>query len=135
MSEYKNALYDPSYLPTSRRKFIIDNPVTKMADLQDYRHTRICPQWNKVSKTAFEGRANLCGGYGRRIQNTTISSDCPTYFLNPDRVLQPITRLDSARLNITIYLCIIYIYICIYIYIYVYVYIIIYLHELMCIDN
>jgi hypothetical protein len=101
MSEYKNALYDPSYLPTSRRKFIIDNPVTKMADLQDYRHTRICPQWNKVSKTAFEGRANLCGGYGRRIQNTTISSDCPTYFLNPDRVLQPITRLDSASASVT----------------------------------
>ena len=55
----------------------------------------------KISKTAFQDKATLFSGYGKRMQNTSISDDTPTYFLNPDRVNQPTSRMTRQVASIT----------------------------------
>jgi hypothetical protein len=133
-------LYSTKYLPTSRHD-IINHPKTLMANLHSD-GTSISPVWSKISTTAWDGRAQLCGGYGRRLQvgssencslvkyipilvylpisnllwvyisrwlsiisfkhqNTSISSDAPVYFLDPDRVSQPTNRMDPANASVT----------------------------------
>ena len=67
-SDTMSSSFDVTYLPTERGKFILNHPDTSMAELQACHPTRIAPQWNKISKTVYYGRAALCGGYGRCIQ-------------------------------------------------------------------
>ena len=92
--------FDPKYLPTSRREYILNHADTNMANLHDNDNT-ISPTWTKVTVTPFSGKAAICSGYGKRLQNTSISSDAPRYFLNPDRVERPTNFMskDAARVT------------------------------------
>jgi len=86
-------------LPTSR-KYIINHPVTFMADLHSA-GKEIAPTWTKVSKTAWRDKAVLCGGYGRRMMNTSISSDAPAFFMNPEKVPPPNNKMTDMEASVT----------------------------------
>lgn len=86
-------------LPSSRQH-IINHPQSKIANLYSD-NTKIAPIWGKVSSTPFRGRYELCGGYGRRLQNTSVSNDMPLNTFNPDRVRQPTNRMDRDTSSVT----------------------------------
>ena len=94
---------DPAYLPTSRRDFIMNHPETYMANLHanSTHGDNIAPMWPKVTTTAYAGKALICNGYGKRLQNTAVSDDAPSYFLNPDRVTQPKNRMTQEEARVT----------------------------------
>jgi hypothetical protein len=52
-------------LPSSRN-FIREHPSSYIANLHSDT-TKIGPSWTKITTTPWEGRARLCGGYGRRL--------------------------------------------------------------------
>ena len=63
-------------LPSAREKYISRNPkliISKMHESDNF----IAPLWTKISKTPWNDRAQLCGGYGVRMENTNISLDAP----------------------------------------------------------
>lgn len=86
-------------LPTSRQ-YIVNHPVTQMAQLHSSENM-IAPTWTKVSKTAWKDKSELCGGFGRRMMNTSISSDAPSFFLNPENVHQPSNRMSNIEASVT----------------------------------
>jgi len=86
-------------LPTDR-KHIMHHPHTHIANLHSD-ETKMAPLWTKVSSSPFLGHANLIGGYGKRIQKTSISIDAPAYFVNPDRVKIPANRMDDRVASVT----------------------------------
>ena len=67
MRELRVIVHDPFYLPTSRANHIATSPNAIMANLHGD-CTKISPTWCRISRTAFQDRASLCGGLGRRIQ-------------------------------------------------------------------
>jgi hypothetical protein len=81
-------------LPSSRN-FIRNHPSSYIANLHSDT-TKIGPTWTKVTTTPWEGRAKLCGGYGRRLCGTSISNDAPLTFVNPEVVPIPANRMDDA---------------------------------------
>jgi hypothetical protein len=86
-------------LPSSRQH-IINHPQSKIANLYSD-SSKISPTWGKVSTTPFRGKYELCGGYGKRLQKTSISNDMPLNTLNPDRVRQPTNRMDHDTCSVT----------------------------------
>jgi len=85
-------------LPTSRQH-ILDHPSTKFAALFTD-EKKISPLWTKVSASPFEKRSQLIGGYGKKLQKTSISIDAPTAFVNPDRVPIPSNKMDRLTASI-----------------------------------
>lgn len=81
-------------LPSSRN-FVKTHPHSYIANLHSDT-TKIGPTWTKVTTTPWDGRAKLCGGYGRRLCNTSISNDAPESFINPEVVPIPANRIDDA---------------------------------------
>ena len=71
-----------------------------MATLHSDDH-KISPTWTKVTVTPFSGMNAICSGYGKRLQNTSISADAPRYFINPDKVERPANFMskDAARVT------------------------------------
>jgi len=87
-------------MPTSRRAYIENHSESQMARLHA-QDTNIAPTWTKVTVTPFQGKATLTHGYGRRLQNTSVSDDAPRNFLNPDRVAQPTGRMTWEQARVT----------------------------------
>ena len=85
-------------LPTSRQH-ILNHPSTKFASLFTD-EKKISPLWTKVSATPFEKRCQLIGGYGKKLQKTSISLDAPAAFVNPDRVPIPSNKMDRVTASI-----------------------------------
>ena len=46
--------------------------------------TIVTPQWLKVSESPFMAAAKASGGYGRRMDDTTVSLDAPDFFHIPE---------------------------------------------------
>ncbi len=85
-------------LPTSRQH-IMHHPSTKFASLFND-EKKISPLWTKVSASPFEKRSQLIGGYGKKLQKTSISIDAPVAFVNPDRVPIPKNKMDRVTASI-----------------------------------
>mmetsp|Transcript_27512 Transcript_27512/g.37816 ORF Transcript_27512/g.37816 Transcript_27512/m.37816 type:complete len:166 (+) Transcript_27512:809-1306(+) len=88
-------------LPTSRKAYIVDHSKTRIAQLHE-NTTMIAPVWSKVSKTPWHEKAKLCGGYGVRIQTSTVSNDAPGHFHSSTKVsnnmeMSTISRSLSAN--------------------------------------
>ena len=94
MSTYREELS----LPTSRQH-ILHHPSTKFTSLFTD-EKKISPLWTKVSSTPFEKRSQLIGGYGRKLQKTSVSIDAPVAFINPDRVPIPSNKMDRVTASI-----------------------------------
>eukprot|EP00601_Ochromonadales_sp_CCMP2298_P021124 CAMPEP_0173309636 /NCGR_PEP_ID=MMETSP1143-20121109/22443_1 /TAXON_ID=483371 /ORGANISM="non described non described, Strain CCMP2298" /LENGTH=144 /DNA_ID=CAMNT_0014251255 /DNA_START=185 /DNA_END=616 /DNA_ORIENTATION=+ len=62
----------------------------------------IGPIWGKISKSVWDGKAILYGGYGRRLQRSTISRDAPTYFNRPSDRFQIDTPTAGRKAIITL---------------------------------
>lgn len=92
--------FNPQYLPTSRREYVSNHAETTMANLHA-NDGNIAPTWTKITVTPFSGKAAICSGYGRRLQNTSISDDVPRYFLNPDRVERPTNYMSKESARVT----------------------------------
>lgn len=58
---------------------------------------KISPTWPKVSKSPFEAHSKKVSGYGRQIQNISISQDCPTTFIQTDHLKRPIDAKPLPR--------------------------------------
>lgn len=54
-------------LPTNRYDHIVNNPTTQIAQ-NHVNKNMIPPVWTKVSRTPWEKPAQLCSGYGRKMQ-------------------------------------------------------------------
>ena len=65
-SETYRELWDTNHLPTTRQD-LVRHPKMHMANLHSD-DSRIAPVWTKVSYTPWKGRAELTGGYGRKMQ-------------------------------------------------------------------
>ncbi len=62
----ENTAREDSTLPSNRMKYIHEHPANFNAKLHSSENL-IAPFWPKVSQTAWEGRAKLCGGYGIKM--------------------------------------------------------------------
>jgi len=69
-------------LPTSRYNYIASHPCTQIERLHAS-DKMIGPTWGKITRSVWDGSSDLCGGYGRRLQRSSISRDAPTYFADP----------------------------------------------------
>ena len=87
-------------LPSARNDYIRSHPSTLMAALHSDER-QLAPVWSKISVTPHDGRKVIIGGYGRKMQKTSISIDAPEQFVNPDRVKMPANRLDKVTASIT----------------------------------
>ena len=96
----RNTKVGEYYPLPSDRKHIMSHPHTHIANLHSD-ETKMAPLWTKVSSSPFHGHASLIGGYGKRIQKTSISIDAPAYFVNPDRVRVPANRMDDRVASVT----------------------------------
>lgn len=96
----RNTKVGEYYPLPSDRKHIMNHPHTHIANLHSD-DTKMAPLWTKVSSSPFHGHANLIGGYGKRIQKTSISIDAPAYFVNPDRVPIPLNKMDDRVASVT----------------------------------
>jgi hypothetical protein len=63
-------------LPNERISYISTHNATQIAKLHDHSNM-LKPVWTKVTKTPWQGRATLCGGYGMRMQIHHASHDAP----------------------------------------------------------
>jgi hypothetical protein len=70
-SDFRSRSNLNNYLPTGRSDFIITHPLIQIANLRGD-SSKLAPTWNKVTKTAYEGKARLCGGYGRRMMVNAV---------------------------------------------------------------
>ncbi len=62
--------YEPQWtLPTARKEYILYTPQSQIAQLHS-NERMIAPIWTKVSRTPWQNSAELCGGYGRKMQVT-----------------------------------------------------------------
>jgi len=61
----------------------------------------IAPLWTKVSQTPFYSRAVICGGFGKKMSGTSISTDSPAEWINPHKVPKPPGLMDRNTASLT----------------------------------
>jgi len=63
-------------LPNERIGYISTHKAIEISKLHDHNHM-LKPVWTKITKTPWQDRAALCGGYGMRMQILNSSHDAP----------------------------------------------------------
>lgn len=105
-SSSRSSSSDFDMLPSSRAEYICNHPTTVIAKLHSD-HNKIAPIWSKVSSTPYLSKALLCGGYGRRIGRTAISTDAPSEWLHAEKVKlspnNPYNNTNNNTNNIAMY--------------------------------
>ena len=84
--------------PTFRQHVVSHAKTVQYSTFSDPK--KLSPVWTKVGTTPWRGRADLTGGYGRKLLNSSVSDDAPSYFLNPERVpnRQVIKRTQQLKM-------------------------------------